>query len=279
MMGLLLTAGCAARSTPPPIGRPACGVVDLGQLGSSSIPVTVSDRDSLLSVARALDSAASQANPDSQPFAFEVRFARPLMARSGKPPRFVMKGSFAGSCEANDYLALGWGYPRQESDRAYAAVVPFDPPRDCPGKATTVPSIEAVYAPPSPEPAADHPAIQSWSIDFPQIDEALRHNRASFRYGVEALEVTTVRRLRRDRVRSVGCVSTTYYGIGGHRRLDGRDDSRPTVELIEAGRPSKRASLAGYCTEGHYLILDAATGATVERGRYRRCEFFAAERI
>lgn len=279
MMGLPLMAGCAARAVPPPVARPACGVANLGQLGTSSIPVAVSDRKSLLSVAQALDSAASQVNPDSQPFAFAVRFEHPLLARNGKVPGFVMKGSFDGPCAASAYLALGWGYARGESDRAYAANLPFDPPRDCSAKATAVPSIEAVYTPPSPEPAADHPALRGWSIDFPQIGEVLKKNRAWFRDGVEALEVTTAHRLRLDRSRSVGCVRTLYDRSRGHRRLDAIDDSRPVIELIEAGRPSKRANLAGYCTAGHYLVLDAATGATVERGRYRRCESFAAERI
>jgi hypothetical protein len=278
MMSLLLVAGCAARSAPPTSAGASC-VTNLGQLGASSLPIAVSDRNSLLSVAQALDSAASRVNAEAQPFAFEVRFARAFAPRSGNPPDFVMKGLFERPCDASDYLALGSGYARQESDRAYAAIVPLDPPQDCPGKATVVPAIEAVYSPPIAEPAADHRAIQGWLIDFPQIDEVLRKNRALFANGVEALDVTTAHRLRLDDSRPLGCMRTVYNRSGHHRRLDGIDDTRPVIELIEAGRAANKASLAGYCTAGHYLILDAATGERLEHGKYQRCEFFASGQI
>ena len=278
MMGLLFISGCAARSAPLTSASTSC-VANLGQLGASSIPVTVSDRNSLLSVAQTLDSAALQVNGEAQPFAFEVRFAQAFVPRSENPPDFVMKGLFARSCDASDYLALGWGYPRQENQRAYAAIVPLDQPLDCPGKATIVPAVDLVDPPSIAESAADHPEIQGWTVDLPQIDEAIKKNRALFANGVEALDVTTARRLRLDDTRPAGCMRTIYNRAGQHRRLEGIDDTRAVIELIEAGRPANKASLAGYCTAGHYLILDAATGGPLEHGRYQRCEFFASGQI
>lgn len=278
MMGLLSVSGCAARSAPQTSASTSC-VANLGQLGTSSIPVTVSDRSSLLSVAHTLDSAASQVNGEAQPFAFEVRFAQSFVPRSENPPDFVMRGLFARSCDANDFLALGWGYTRQENDRAYAAIIPLDQPPDCPGKATVVPAVDIVDPPSVAESTADHPEIQGWVVDFPQIDEALKKNRALFANGLEALDVTTARRLRLDDTRPVGCMRTVYNRSGHRRRLDGIDDTRAVIELIEAGRPAHKASLAGYCMAGHYLILDAATGGSLEHGRYQRCEFFASGQI
>ncbi|HTW86781.1 MAG TPA: hypothetical protein VMD75_02135 [Candidatus Binataceae bacterium] len=244
----------------------------------------MSDRNSLLSVAQTLDSTASQVNGEAQPFAFEVRFAQPLMPRSENPQDFVMKGLFARSCDASDYLALGWGYSGQENDRAYAAIIPLDQPPDCAGKPAVFPAIDVIDPPSIAESAADHPEVQGWTVDFPQIDEALKKNGTLFAHGLEALDVTTARRLRLDDTRPVGCLHTAYSRSGHHRRpegirLEGVNDTRAVVELIEAGRPDHKANLAGYCTAGHYLILDAATSEPLEHGSYQRCEFFASGRI
>ncbi len=278
-IGLMFVAGCAARSqSPPPLADASCTVANLDQLGTSAIPITVAGHDSMTGVAKALAAAAARTDPDAQPFAFKVRFDHPFTARGDDPADFVMTGLFERPCDASNYLALGWGYSRRDSERAYAAIVPLAPPQDCPARRTTVPSIEAIYSLPVPEPEADHPPVHGWQVDFPQLTAALRKNRASFANGVEAIEVTTARRLRLDDARPSGCVRTVY-SRSGHRRLDALDGSRPVMELAEAGQPSRKASLAGYCTTGHYLILDAVTAEVLERGRYQRCEYFAAEQI
>jgi len=269
-------AGCAAQPKPAPLGSASCTV---DQLGQSAIPVSVAGRDSMISVAQALASAAAGTYPDAQPFAYKIRFHKPLMPYAEGAPPFVMTGQFERACDRNNYLALGWGYSRRQDDHAYAAIAPLDPPQDCPGKQTIVPSIEAIYSPSVTEPETDHSPIRGWQVDLPQITEILRKNHVSFANGLETIEVASARRLRLDDARpSSGCVRT-FYGRGGHRRLDAIDGSRTVMELAEAGRPSRRASLAGYCTAGHYLILDAITAEVVERGKYRRCEYFASEQI
>jgi len=276
-MCMPLLAGCAARPNPPPIAGASCAVADLGQFGSSTLPVTVTSRDSMLSAAQALDAAASKVDPEAQPFAFKVRFDHPLTPRLANPPRFVMTGLFARPCDLQESLALGWGYAHGEDDRAYAAIAPFDLPRDCPGKTVTMTSLDVAYSPPIEEPLAEHPALRGWAADFPQIIAALKKNRALFSNGVEALEVTSARRLSLDESRPTGCMRTIYSRTSSsHRRRSALDPSRAVIELVEAGRPSKRASLAGYCTAGHYLILDAATAEAIQHGTYQRCEYFAS---
>jgi hypothetical protein len=275
-----LVAGCAARPNPSPVAGASCSVADLGQLGASSLPVTITSHDSMLSAAQALDAASSRLDPEAQPFAYKVRFEHPLTARIASPPRFVMTGLFARPCDLDESLALGWGYAHGEDNRTYAAIVPFEMPRDCPGKTVAVTSLDVAYAPPIEESPADHPALHGWDADFPQVIAALKKNRALFGNGVEALEVTTVQRLGLDESRPTGCMRTIYSRTSNaHRRLSALDPSRAVIEMIEAGRPSKRASLAGYCTAGHYLIFDAATAEAIEHGTYRRREYFASTGI
>lgn len=280
MLWMAALAGCAARPNPQPVAGASCTVADLGQLGSASLPITVTSRDSMLHAAQALGIAAAKIDPEAQPFAYKVRFEHPLTLRSANPPRFAMTGQFARPCDLQESLALGWGYAHGDGDRAYAAIVPFDLPRDCPGKTVTATSLDLPYPPPNEEPLADHPAIRGWEVDFPQVVEVLRKHRALFAHGVEAIDVMSARRLSLDRSRSEGCIRTIYTSAArGRRKPPAPDPGRTVIELIEAARPSKQASLAGYCSAGHYLVLDAATAETVEHGSYRRCEYFASTGI
>ncbi|MBF6569844.1 MAG: hypothetical protein IVW54_13320 [Candidatus Binataceae bacterium] len=274
-----LLAGCATPPVAAPTTATSCAFTALGDLGGGAIPVSVSDDNSLLSAAQAIDAAASRINSDAQPFAYQVRFRRPLKINAERGDRaaaFEMTGLFERPCVSTEYLTLGWGYAGRSNDRAYAAIVPVSAGQACTGTMMVLPSSADALTPPVPEPAENRPVIAGWMVDLPQIMRAMRRNKNLFSNGVESLQVTTAKRLRIDDRHPAGCTRMVYNRSSHYRRIKGINDTQPVIELVESGKPVGKSNLAGYCTAGHYLILDAGTATAIEHGRYQRCEAFAA---
>jgi len=218
--------------------------------------------DSLPGIARVLDSAVAEKKPDLHAFGYKVVFNPALSPPWGHLPiGFYVQGFFQTPTNETEYWTAYWREYETRCSldfRLYGES--FRPPVPCrrgPGW--------PLHRPPQPQPLADHPPLRGWSIDFPQILRAVRRNAALFHYSVITIYVTTAHRLRVEDQEPKGCEYMVYNGDAKHRRLSGIDDARPIAEID--GFPSG----TGGCRGAHYIILDARTGATIERGTYDRC--------
>ena len=228
---------------------------------------------SLQEIARALDSAATKMTPGARPFRFDVYFTSDkLLAGATQPPVFTVAGRFENPSNDLYYMIPTWADDHVSLVAGVDTTDPFHPSEGCGGNAPA--GISG--SPPLAEPLADHPPLSEWYIDFPQVFHALRKNSGSFTNGVNSLIVTTARRLRREDTRQAGCEIQTYNENRDYRLLDGVDDLRAVMEIDEAPRTFGKPNMAGSCAAGNYLILDAGTGATIERGSYERCSFYPA---
>jgi hypothetical protein len=214
-----------------------------------------------------LSSVADSAIADARPFDIEVRFnGKPLslsmlLASPTFPPEYTMTASYAAPCDETDYLAVEWGFPGTDRGAAYPSVHQYIVPTYCSGAIMPLPPREF-----RPEKASLHPAIEGWSIDFPQILYALKANPALFQRGAERVHITTTGRLRLVDHRRKGCEFAVYNGRADQRRLPGVEDGRAIVEILETGEQVKD----GGRWDGHYLILDAHSGKVLESGTYSR---------
>ena len=208
--------------------------------------------ESLPAIAQALDSAAAEKKPDLHAFGYKVAFDPPLQPRAKHlPTGLSVEGFFQTPTNDREYWPAYW---REHDTRCSMDFRPYgDAFRPQPCRRGASRQLQ-------PQPLADHLPLRGWSIDFPQILRAVRRNAALFPYGAISVYVTTARRLKvEDQQPKGGCWSVVYNGDAKRQRLSGIDDARPIAEI--EGTPSGTA---------HYLILDARTGAAIERGTYKR---------
>lgn len=115
-------------------------------------------------------------------------------------------------------------------------------------------------------------------MDLPEIGEVIREHPVLFAYGLDAIDVTTVKRYRRNQELRVSSFGDARFFVrkpdGARTSLKGLNDSRTIMELME----TTRARADPPCVEGvkgHYLIIDAATAAPLEHGIFMKCETVA----
>jgi hypothetical protein len=128
-----------------------------------------------------------------------------------------------------------------------------------------------------PQAEKEHPALQNWQIDQPEIWKIAHEDRDFAAAKFLRLQITSVTWLRQeDKARETDCDRTVFNpGSGKPQRLSNEPGNR-TVAILETAWPSKKWPTPEYCFgipfEGRYLIADAATGDEIERGNYFYCQ-------
>jgi hypothetical protein len=228
---------------------------------------------SLHAITHALDAAASKSSADARPFGYAIRFyPKNLYPTAADLPSCDVDGLYEYPSDQFRFQIFSWHGESSGGHllTGYGSGV-FHPGQGCFG---AIPGPTLLQ--PLPEPIGEHPPMPKWSIDFPQILAVLRKNEAFFANGVETLHLTTAQRLKVEDGRPVGCTGESYQDNPKYQRLSGIADTRAVMEIVEVPKQiPPRRDFAG-CVVGHYLILDAVTGATIERGPYRRCPFIPA---
>jgi hypothetical protein len=224
--------------------------------------------DSLHGIAQVLNSAAAKVNPDLRAFSYRVLFhPQALLPQAERLPiGLIVNGSFETPDDDIHYWDATWRQYemgiRRLDDRLGQGVFRQ---RAC-DTAPEIPRHPMPTAQPQPsQPIADHPPLNSWSIDFPRLLNAVRQNAALFPKGALTIEVATAHRLGVED-QPKGCEVVVYNGDANYRRLSGVDGAQTVAEIesYPVLRPPN-------CREANYLILDADTGATIEHGTYKRC--------
>jgi hypothetical protein len=157
-------------------------------------------------------------------------------------------------------------------------VTPFVVKYSCGGGGTAEPSPPFPLHPPPlvAEPEAKHPPVQGWTVDLPQLWKIAKEHDSLFANGVKRGLVTTVTRLRGDQSQ---CGEGTVFNVPPAwkgpisselaKRLVNEQGRRTVIELVE--RELATPGPLEYCDKGHYLIIDAHSGADLETGTYLHC--------
>jgi hypothetical protein len=240
---------------------------------------------SLLQTERSLLQVAGQIFSDPHLFDFAANFDPGFLAGTPSNAGLSVGASFAVPCDRTQYIAVGLSLNhsdwRTKTDyMAAVGVRPFVLPNSCYGN----PPAEDWFQKPPPalaEAESKHPPVQGWTLDLPQLWTIAKKHAALFANGVERCRITTVTRLRdADRPQ---CGQFTVFNWdasespavpSGQERLLNMEGQRTIIELVEDGLDIPRpGSTSGNrdCRQGHYLIVDAHSGADIESGTYLFC--------
>jgi len=243
-------------------------------LDRKSIPLRFRKPPRLHAVARKLDDAARGILAEAKPFEFQIHFNPWYLPAMKSPPPFSIDGSYESPCNQMRYLAVGWGYGGRTSLTLTANFYQAGKMAD----SDAVPNPSMSQTPAQPESMDGHPALRKWTVDLPEIGEVIRQHPVLFAYGLDAIDVTTVKRYRHNQALHVSSFGDARFFIrkpdGAHISLKGLNDSRTIVELME----TTRARADQPCVEGvkgHYLIIDATTANPLEHGIFMKCETVA----
>lgn len=240
---------------------------------------------SLLKTEGALLQVARQISSDPDLFDFGVNFDPGFLERAPGNIGFNVWADFAVPCDQTQYIGIGLSLNHSDwrSKTDYVAGVgisPFVVQYSCYGNAPA----ESLLRPKPPElvaePESKHPPVQEWTLDLPQLWAIAKKHPALFANGVERLRVTTVARLR-DADRPQCDQFTVFNWNGGsslvpseQKRLPNVESQHTIIELVENGLAIPRpGSTSGNrdCRQGHYLIIDAHSGANIDSGNYLSC--------
>ena len=205
---------------------------------------------------------------DPQLFAIKMEF------RTGslEPESFVPAPSMAYATPENSaqYLEL----INTDQDSVVPELAPFIPPkRNCLGAQHMPP--EYWRGPPQAE--DEHPALQNWKIDLPEIWKIINDDPGFADAKILRFQISSVAWLREgDRRREYDCDLTIYRSeFGESQRLSTELGNRAVV-VIETERPNitwpTPESCFGLPFEGRYLIADAASDDEIERGTFFYCQ-------
>ena len=237
--------------------------------------VTQLERPSLLEAEATMVQIARRVMNDPHLFAFEVAYYNynTFLQRGPDNSGYTVTAHYESPCDQLQYLAVSRflnmrNYP---ADTAELGEAPFLLPYPCMGTEPAVP-----YAPkPVPEPESKHPPVEGWTVDLPQLWRIAKSHEALFANGLERCTITTAARLKEvDNRRQCGAWtvfdSPGWNGVAPSgspvKRLVNEHGQRAVIELVElAVGPSQP------CSKGHYLIVDAGSGADLDSGIYFFC--------
>jgi hypothetical protein len=245
-------------------------------------PVPKLERSSLLEAEATNIQVAKRVMNDPHLFAFEVVFFDNSLLRRGPDNcGFTMSADYESPYDLVQYLGIGrWRhFYKVPEDSAQLGQAPFLPPYSCYGNAPADPYVP----PPAPEPESKHPPVEGWTVDLPQLWRIAKSHEALFANGLQRSTITTAARLR-EVDNKPQCGSSTIFDSAQWqgevpsgkpvKRLLNEQGQRAVMELVEQGlqksQPPSSSQYSG-CAKGHYLIIDAHSGADLESGTYFLC--------
>jgi hypothetical protein len=245
-------------------------------------PVPKLEHSSLLEAETTNIQVAKRVMSDPHLFVFEVVFFdNSLLQRGPDNCGFTMSADYESPNDLVQYLEVGrWRhFYRVPEDSAQLGQAPFLPPYSCYGNAPAVPYV----APPAPEPESKHPPIEGWTVDLQQLWNVAKSHQTLFANGLERCTITTVARLEAVDSRP-NCGQWTVFnppvlwnGVRSSKpgkRLVKEQEQRAVIELVERGVATSQPGVSTKnksCEKGHYLIIDAHSGAEVDSGTYFLC--------
>lgn len=218
---------------------------------------------------------------DPHLFSFNITFNYSSPQRGPDSSEFAMFADYESPCDQVHYLSvLRWrnlqNYPE---DLAHIGKDPFLPPYSCWGN----PPADLPVETPDPEPESRHLPIDGWTVDLPQLRSIAKSHDALFANGLERATVTTAARLKSNDNKPQ-CGQWTVFnppplwnGVVPSKpakRLVTEQGQRVVIELVEHGLETSQpgSSLKNKnCAKGHYLIVDARSGADLDSGTYFFC--------
>ena len=219
---------------------------------------------------------------DPRLFAFEITFNDSFLQHGPDNSAIIMTADYESPCDQVQYLGISrWlnlkNYP---VDSAQIGKVPFVPAYSCFGNFPNYP----YEPPPQPESESKHPPVEGWTVDLPQLWSIAKSHEALFANGLERCTITTVARLK-EGDRRPDCARWTVFNPPPHwngvrsskpaERLANEQAQRAVIELAErplgTSLPGARFGTSDPCYKGHYLIVDARTGADLDSGTYFYC--------
>lgn len=219
---------------------------------------------------------------DPRLFAFEVNFNinfNNFLQRGPDKSGYIMAAHYESSCDQVQYLTISRSlnlrnYP---ADSAHLGEGPFLPPYSCWGNEPA----DRYVAKPAPEPESKHPPVEGWTVDLPQLWRIAKSHGALFANGLESCTITTAARLKEvdSRPQCGGGMVFDSLAWNGTvpsdrpvKRLVEEQGPRAVIELVEHGleKPQPEHPF-NHCAKGHYLIVDAGSGADLDSGIYFFC--------
>ena len=244
-------------------------------------PVPKLERSSVLEVEATNIQVAKRIMNEPHLFAFDVVFNGGFLQLGPDNSGFTTFAFYESPSDQVQYLAIGrfrkiYKIPEDSADLAEA---PFLPPYSCYGNAPVDPYV----APPAPEPESKHPPVEGWTVDLPQLWRIAKNHKPLFANGLGRCTITTAARLR-EVDNKPQCGSSTIFDSAEWqgelpsgkplKRLINEQGQRAVMELVEHGlqksQPPSSSQYSG-CAKGHYLIIDAHSGADLESGTYFLC--------
>jgi hypothetical protein len=205
----------------------------------------------------------------AQPFELQIHFEPWYLPTMKDAPPFWMDGSFANPGAVTQYLILEWGYG--DRTHVYPATRMFRPPR---ARLYGMGGPFPPQTPPEPESMNEHPALNGWKIELPEIGRLIKEHADIFAAGVNFIEVISVKKYRHDEALHHPGFNPSRFFIrkpdGTRHTLEGVDDSRTIVELVETAR-ARADEPCFQGSKGRYLIVDAASAVPLEHGIFLAC--------
>jgi len=245
------------------------------------VHVPLLTRPSILEAEATMAQVAKGVMNDPHLFSFKVTFDYSSPQRGPDNSEFAMFADYESPCDQVHYLSvLRWrnlqNYPE---DLAHIGEAPFLPPYSCWGNPPAVLPVEN----PDPEPESKHPPIDGWTVDLPQILSIAKSRDALFANGLDRWTITTAARLRENDSRPQ-CGSFTVFNppdswngavtSSMSKRLLNGPGQQAVIELVEHALDTTQPGSSmknKNCGKGHYLIIDAGSGADLESGTYLYC--------
>jgi hypothetical protein len=241
------------------------------------------ERSSLLEAEATNIQVARRFMNDPHLFTFEVAaLNESFLQRGPNDFGFTMSAGYESPGDQVQYLGIGrWRhFYKVPEDYVQLGEAPFLPPNSCYGNEPAEPH----EAPPSPEPESKHPPVEGWTLDLPQLWNIAKNHEALFANGLRRFTITTAARLREVDSRP-NCGQWTVFnppplwnGVRSSKptkRLIKEQEQRAVIELVESGvatsQPGVGFTRTKSCAKGHYLIIDAHSGADLESGTYFLC--------
>jgi hypothetical protein len=243
------------------------------------------ERPSMLEAEATMVQIARRIMNDPHLFAFEVSFNGNFLQLGPDKSGYTMWADYESPCDQVQYLTISrWVNLRNYSaDFAHLGEGPFLPAYSCTGGAPPPPDPPDAphVAKPDPEPESKHPPVEGWTLDLPQLWRIAKSHKALFANGLERCTITTAARLKEGDSKPQCGGGMVFDSLAWNgtvpsdrpvKRLVNEHGQRAVIELVEHGLEKPQPGYPFvHCAKGHYLIVDAGSGADLDSGVYFFC--------